>query len=170
MSKIVGRDTLPAPGPAHELALVERRLRMTDGVTAVVVNASQNSARLYFDSWSPNESTRGDAKAHVCQEIAASRHWELVTIHDDIEDDDGTMHAAITLARSETRESGQLDNRVDSLTVTYRGQSARRRVRYVPQGQECERIVEEWNGCRFRPVGREVVDELNIERGGEVIR
>ena len=36
----------------------------------------------------------------------------------------------------------------------------RRRVRYVPRTDEWWRIEEQWTGCLWRHVGRELVDDL----------
>ncbi|MEA5387134.1 hypothetical protein VB779_08735 [Haloarculaceae archaeon H-GB11] len=59
----------------------------------------------------------------------------------------------------------------DSVTVTYRtGQGPPRRVRYQPvAGGGHERIVEEHTGCRWRPVGREDVELIDVETGAELL-
>jgi hypothetical protein len=60
----------------------------------------------------------------------------------------------------------------DAFTVEYTPACApRRRLRFEPRsdGAGWWRIEEEWTGCRWRPVGREPVDDVVCESDAEVI-
>lgn len=55
------------------------------------------------------------------------------------------------------------DHRPDELVVMYRDQKGRRRrLRFTPrsQGAGWWRYEAEWTGCRWRPVGRAVVEDV----------
>lgn len=59
----------------------------------------------------------------------------------------------------------------DALTVEFEpDRGPRRRLRFEPRGRDSyERVEEEWTGCTWRATGREIVDELSIDRGAEVV-
>jgi hypothetical protein len=90
----------PAPAPAHELADVEHNLRAVGAVKAVVVDARPASARLYWDTWEPNEATRSRTLAGVCTAIATSAHWQLVSVHDPLEREQ-MISNAVTVRRDQ---------------------------------------------------------------------
>jgi len=100
MTEAQTRGPRPAPAPAHEIADIEHRLResTTEGVEVIVGDAG---ARTYFDTWEPNPAFRGELKAGVATAVAQSDHWGLSRIHDDLEGEDGVVHSAITVVRTE---------------------------------------------------------------------
>jgi len=84
---------------AHELATVEQYLRAREFVSDVEMTAHDSSARVYFDTWEPNEHSRGTTKAAVVTQLVESDHWRPVTIHDDQERENGLLASAVSIAR-----------------------------------------------------------------------
>jgi len=66
----------------------------------VVVDARPEPARLYWDTWEPNEATRSRTLAAVCAAIATSEHWELVSVHDPLEREQ-MISNAVTVRRAQ---------------------------------------------------------------------
>lgn len=99
MPDLKSRRSRPSPQAAHDLAEVEQHLRSVGGIRNVDINVGEQSARLYFDSWEPNEHTRGSAKTAVITMLADSEYWHPVTLHDDIEQDDGLLSSALTVRK-----------------------------------------------------------------------
>ncbi|QHS17212.1 hypothetical protein GWK26_08690 [haloarchaeon 3A1-DGR] len=60
----------------------------------------------------------------------------------------------------------------DAIAITFKPESGpRRRFRYEPRpdGPGWWRIEDEWNGCRWRIVGREPVDDVECDADAEVL-
>lgn len=76
----------PVPiGDLHELADVERLLRLDTRADDPTVQVGGSGARISWESWAPNEHARGSLTASVVNEIAATDAWGVATIHDPLE-------------------------------------------------------------------------------------
>jgi hypothetical protein len=69
------------------------------------MDVHDSSARLWFDTWEPNESSRGTAKTHAICALADSNHWQPVTLLDDIEQDGGLVSTGVTYKRTEVDDA-----------------------------------------------------------------
>jgi len=83
----------------QEIADIERGLRLTEGVYEPTAQLDAASGRLYWDTWEPNEALRSEVLANVCTEVATSDHWDLVSVHDAMERDNGRISNAVTIKR-----------------------------------------------------------------------
>ncbi len=101
MPEAIQRGPRPDRGTAHEIAAIERDLRAstTEGVEVIV---GQTGARLYVDTWEPNEADRGTLLAGLCRAVADTDYWELARIHDPLPRDDSQLvSSAVTVRRVE---------------------------------------------------------------------
>lgn len=137
------------------VASIERDLRATDGVQDVVVRVGDSSARLYWDTWEPNEATRGEVLAGVCRAVAQSIDWRLVTVHDPIEREQQVSNC-VTLARTSEPLAVRWDPRD--------GPARQTTIANADHLSGYRRREWEWTGCQWRVVGQESVDEVVVEQ------
>jgi hypothetical protein len=141
------------------VANIERDLRATDGVQDVEVRVDDQSARLYWDTWEPNEATRGEVLAGVCRAVAQSVDWRLVTVHDPMEREQHVSNC-VTLARTSEPLAVRWDPAHGSpRRTTFRSADALAGYRLREW---------EWTGCQWRVVGGEPVDGVVVENADEL--
>lgn len=75
----------------HELAEVERLLRLDSRAFEPKVDVGASAARISWESWTLNEHARGSLTASVVNELAATDAWGVATIHDPMERPDDDM-------------------------------------------------------------------------------
>jgi hypothetical protein len=46
---------------------------------------------------------------------------------------------------------------------------ARRKLRFEPVDERWLRVEYEWNGCQWREVGNELVDDVELESDAEIV-
>jgi hypothetical protein len=141
------------------VATIERDLRATDGVEDVAVRVDDASARLYWDTWKPNEGLRGEVLASVCTAVARGIDWRLATVHDPMEREQHIVSNCATLQRCD-----------DGVAV--RSDPARgppRRTTLEPAGERAgyRRCEWEWTGCQWRATGQETLDDVVVTPDSE---
>lgn len=81
----------------HELAEIERLLRVDTRAEDTIVDVGQNGARIHYRTRPYNEHARGSLTASVANEIAATGAWGLSTIHDPHRNEKGWTNSMLTV-------------------------------------------------------------------------
>ena len=135
------------------VATIERDLRATDGVQDVAARVDDSSARLYWDTWKPNEGLRGEVLAGACTAIARSIDWRLVTVHDPMKRQQRVSNA-VTIQRC--------DDGVTIRSDPARGPPRRTTLEPADTRAEYRRCEWEWSGCQWRATGQEILDDVVV--------
>lgn len=81
----------------HELAHIERLLRLDDRSLDPTVYISGDGVRISWDTYEHNSHARGSLTASVTNEIASTEAWGLSTVHDPQELDSGLVSSILTV-------------------------------------------------------------------------
>jgi hypothetical protein len=135
------------------VATIEGDLRATDGVEDVAARVDDSSARLYWDTWEPNEGLRGEVLASVCTAVARSIDWRLVTVHDPMEREQHVSNC-VTIQRC--------DDGVTVRSDPARGPPRRTTLKPADARAGYRRCEREWTGCQWRATGQERLDDAVV--------
>lgn len=88
----------------REIAAIERQIRGSS-VEGVAVRVTDSGARLAWLTSSMASHFRGSFLASVVTAVANTTHWEVMTVHDPLEEDDGRMQSCLTLQRTDASDT-----------------------------------------------------------------